>query len=384
VAPTAGPTETPTAVVVAPSWYIVPSPSPSVDNELAGVECSAANDCWAVGTYNPDNATGAKTLTEHWNGTAWTVVSAPDTQRGGDGLNAVACPSVNDCWAVGGGEGYGSDTLIEHWDGSTWKAVASPNTSNGGQLAAIQCPTAWDCWSVGWHASTGARDGGTPIEHWDGSTWTIAASPGQNPGAPSASVGFDALDGIACTSTSNCWAGGDIDTTNGTHSLMEQWDGTAWRIAITANPGTYNDSFTDVTCVSSSDCWAVGGGTGVQSGFFQRWNGVAWVVVPGPSTPGSLAAFSTVRCLTADSCLAVGTSIVTGTTPTVIAAAAWNGQTWTSEAIPSPVLPTPTESQSSDAPSISQLTCLPPAFCVAVGSVADGSTGNHSLVVTLS
>ncbi len=355
-----------------------------MDNELAGVECTASNDCWAVGTYNADNATGAKTLTEHWNGAAWRVVSAPDSLPDGDGLNAVACPAANDCWAVGGGEGYGSDTLIEHWDGNAWKAVASPNTSNGGQLAAIQCPTASDCWTVGWHGSPGPRVGGTLIEHWDGSTWTITASPGQNPGAPTASIGIDALGGIACTSTSNCWASGEVETSNGSRSLMEQWDGTAWRIGTTPDPDTYNNSLADVTCVSSSDCWTVGGGTGVQAGFFENWNGAAWVVVPGPSTPGSLAVFSTVRCLTADSCWALGTSVVSGKTPTVIAAASWNGQSWTSEAVPSPVMPTQTASQSPDAPSMSQMTCLPPAFCVAVGSAPHGSAGNDTLVEVLS
>lgn len=68
--PSLTPSESPSVAATLTQWRLVRSPSPSVDNQLAGVACTASDNCWAVGTYNGDNSTGAKTLTEHWNGVA--------------------------------------------------------------------------------------------------------------------------------------------------------------------------------------------------------------------------------------------------------------------------------------------------------------------------
>src|SRR5439155_1154444 len=46
-----------------PAWSIVPSPNTSTaqNNRLAGVTCTSASDCWAVGQYS-----FGQTLIEHW------------------------------------------------------------------------------------------------------------------------------------------------------------------------------------------------------------------------------------------------------------------------------------------------------------------------------
>src|SRR5207247_1119895 len=52
-----------------PGWAIVTSPNTSASGQdiLYGVACAAADDCWAVGSYQ--NALGhLQTLTERWNG----------------------------------------------------------------------------------------------------------------------------------------------------------------------------------------------------------------------------------------------------------------------------------------------------------------------------
>src|SRR5579863_7770418 len=64
------------------SWQIVSSPSPgSVYNDLWGVAAISHSDAWAVGgsginttnTYPLNSA-----LTEHWDGTQWSVIPSPE------------------------------------------------------------------------------------------------------------------------------------------------------------------------------------------------------------------------------------------------------------------------------------------------------------------
>lgn len=164
----------------------MPSPSPGPAG-LAAVAATAGNDAWAVGSYL--NGTGAhRTLIGHWNGTAWKVVPSPDPAGGAsptDTLAAVAALSRTNAWAVGFSEKTTTDfrTLIEHWNGSTWSVVASPNTGSGANtLAAIAAVNASDIWAVGaQRASQGARFR-TLTEHWNGHTWTIAPSPSPGQG----------------------------------------------------------------------------------------------------------------------------------------------------------------------------------------------------------
>ncbi len=72
------------------------SPSPGSVNDLNGVASVSANDVWAVGDTNQ------QTLTEHWNGTAWSVVTSPNPSASQNILDAAAAdPSSDQAWAVG-------------------------------------------------------------------------------------------------------------------------------------------------------------------------------------------------------------------------------------------------------------------------------------------
>jgi len=81
----------------------------------------ASNDIWAVGvTRNPDYGIRNRTLTEHWDGNAWTVVRSP--RQGVDVDNdfwSVVAFDPNNVWAVGA-VGIDPDfaPLIEKWDGT--------------------------------------------------------------------------------------------------------------------------------------------------------------------------------------------------------------------------------------------------------------------------
>ncbi len=86
----------------------------------------SANDVWAVGYTSPPQTQ----LIEHWNGTQWSIINSPKVTGGLFG--GVAAISSNDVWVVG----YksfktklekGQETLTEHWNGTTWSIVPSPN-----------------------------------------------------------------------------------------------------------------------------------------------------------------------------------------------------------------------------------------------------------------
>src|SRR5205807_6455954 len=70
---------------------------------LYGVTCVSASDCWAVGFSQSLVGTSNinQTLIERWDGTAWAIVSSPNTAALSNYLDGVTCVSASDCWTVG-------------------------------------------------------------------------------------------------------------------------------------------------------------------------------------------------------------------------------------------------------------------------------------------
>ncbi len=58
-----------------------PQPRVRSSNFLNGVAAVSANDMWAVGDYESSGSL-LQTLTEHWNGTVWSVVPSPSPDLG--------------------------------------------------------------------------------------------------------------------------------------------------------------------------------------------------------------------------------------------------------------------------------------------------------------
>ena len=146
------------------------------------------------------------TLAEHWNGHKWRVVPSPSPGGADNILLAVAAVSAHDVWAVGSFvvSGFGpSQTLIEHWNGTSWSVVASPSpgTDNGLKGAAIISGA--DIWAVGFTATSNFVDQ-TLIEQWNGSSWSVVPS-------PSPSTIFNILNAAAADKTTGqAWAVGDF------------------------------------------------------------------------------------------------------------------------------------------------------------------------------
>ncbi len=151
------------------AWSVAAAPALPDDAFLFGVAASSATDAWAVGEL------GERALALHWNGTAWSQVAvAPPS--GESRFEAVAVTSATDVWAVGQ-QRSGATTLVEHFDGTAWSVVPSANgTATNNTLAAVTVLGAKDVWAVGFGTNLGAFQS-TLTEHWDGTAWTLVPSP---------------------------------------------------------------------------------------------------------------------------------------------------------------------------------------------------------------
>jgi len=285
--PALSPTPTPTPVPVTGTWQVVPSPIIDVSKSTFGARLNAvavvsASDVWAVG-YGPQPggpAYAKQTLIEHWDGTRWSIVPSPNppstySEVELDGVFALA---TNDVWAVGYGDNPSAVvspadiTLTEHWNGTSWSLVPSPNPDQDeNQLHSIAGVASTDLWAVG-----GRGDGNTCcpveslIEHWNGTSWSVLSNPGRN-----------SLQGVTALATNNVWAVGLAAAGGG--DIIEHWDGTAW--TTVASPSEYGDSISlrAVTAVSATDVWAVGDLQDTYNNRYysvtEHWDGAAWTAV---------------------------------------------------------------------------------------------------------
>ncbi len=316
-----------------PVWSVASSPNvlDLANGELRGVSCVSASFCMAVGDY--EYAAG-QTFAEVWNGSTWSIVPTASKDIS-DILFGVSCVSASFCTAAGQySTGTVSSpgvarTLIETWNGSGWSLAASPNNgADGNFLQGVSCVSAGSCTAVGHYDNASGVDV-TLVESWNGSTWSIV--PSRNRG-----TGGDSLDGVSCLSADACTAVGSFTALpEGTaETLVETWNGTAW--STVASPGKFQGGggLNAVSCVSASSCTAVGeyesatGGTGAT--LVVSWNGTAWSQVSSPDSGTASNYLDGVSCVTASFCVAVGT----GSASTL--AETWNGSTWSIGSTPDP------------------------------------------------
>lgn len=194
-------------------------------------------------------------MIEHWNGTAWKVQASSNPGGAFDVLDGIAAASSSRAWAVGSYENAGvNQTLIEYWNGMAWKVQASPNVGTGENvLVAAAATSGANAWAVG-HYHTGTHDA-TLIERWNGISWKRVPSPN-----PEGSTSDNLLFGVAATSATSAWAVGYHDNGTTVLSLVEHWNGTAWRRVPTPSPGGPGNTstFWGVAGTNCGNAWAVG------------------------------------------------------------------------------------------------------------------------------
>jgi alpha-tubulin suppressor-like RCC1 family protein len=121
-------------------------------NELTGVTAVSADDVWASGYEgNVDQQNLSDPYVLHWNGTAWSLTRVPNAGTEGSKLLGITALSATGIWAAGQtGEDDGSLlSLTEHFNGTAWSAVPSldpgelpPGIDNGFSAIASASPHA--------------------------------------------------------------------------------------------------------------------------------------------------------------------------------------------------------------------------------------------------
>jgi hypothetical protein len=237
-------------------WKAVATAKAWNGSRFSGVTALSSSDVWAVGTGAPPGDPVAGTLTEHFDGSAWTLVPSPDPGSEINTLAAVAAAAPDDVWAVGStsDDRMGTDTLIEHWDGSAWSVVPSPDGVSFGEndLAAIGVVSPSDVWAVGWTFRNGVGYGDL-IEHWDGAAWALVAGP--RPGGREREI-----LGVAAVTTSRVWAVGYRLASQPNYATMiDRWNGSGWRKARSPSPGAVQNFLAGASTIPGTNAaWAVG------------------------------------------------------------------------------------------------------------------------------
>jgi photosystem II stability/assembly factor-like uncharacterized protein len=224
-------------------------------------------------------------------------------------LDAVACPTVSVCIAVGGAGGV----EVSRTAGRTWSAVTVPTRH---YLYGVACDDPAHCVAVG--------DDGTALVTGDGgSSWKSYPT----------GVGIP-LSSVACPGDSRCYAVGDADTVIATDDGGAHWQRQLEGTGVVDG----------VACSTPTRCAAV---TSSAVANLATSDGSTWkpVTVPFPSLDG-LAPLNGVGC-SGSTCVAVGGH-------GLIASSLRGGATWSAD-------------QSPTSDSLMAAACRSPLACVAVG-----------------
>jgi len=279
-------------------------------------------DVWAVGT---STSSSSQTLTEHWDGSVWSIVPSPNApQSTFDSFVAVTALSSRDVWAAGEYDTQADFNqtlphgLTEHWDGQQW-SVGPPSKHD---ITAISSAPSFgnNFWLVGHHTQFFCRlplgCGGDAFAYrWNGRAWKETAVQEPTGGEPVA--GFNGVQALADGAV---WAVGYVWRQYGTSDLIERWSSRVWSVIAS---GVFPHAFlTAVSGKSDSDIWVIGNTTEFDA-IAGHWNGTAWTRYP---LGKSGAAFAIVE-VSANDVWAVGSNGQT-------AIEHWDGVRW--KIVPSP------------------------------------------------
>ena len=263
--------------------------------------------------------------------TAWTTLSTPNRGAIANEIFGTAALSPSSAWAVGSwydGPTAAPRTLVQRWNGAAWSTVASPNaTSFYNELHDVDASSATNAWAVGYANGTSGVNGqptNALAMRWNGTAWSIVATP--QPGAQARE-----LYGVKAFSAADVWAvGWYYETLFTVDTLALHWNGSAWSQTPAPGPGTRGNSLTAVSGVAPNDVWAVGtyNDTGDRRGLVHplamHYDGTTWTSTPMPQTAagGYLRA---VTALAANDVWAVGSKNGYSTP----LAYHWDGSAWT-------------------------------------------------------
>lgn len=293
--------------------------------------------------------------------TRWTIVKTPTYAGGSAGqLEAISCPAVKSCFAVGyggnrSGSGFGIEQpLIEHWDGTQWWELQAPiyTREPRARLVSISCTSDVFCMAVGSGLNSASTTSLALAERWNGHSWSVV---------PTVDVGGSVLTAVACAGPLDCSAVGYSAGTSGTEPLIEHYSGGGFSLQVIAH--VTQTVLTSISCTKTGYCEAAGysnvGGT-TRGRVVSSPNGRSWTEqAPLPNFPGSSSGIylKAIACTGASACLVVGLGS-DGTTVTGISEQK-KGSKWT--------LVKAAKAGGAHYTALSAVTCASSSDCIAVG-----------------
>jgi hypothetical protein len=251
----------------------LPAGASGVLNAIGG---SGPDDLWAVGYTLSADQSQESLLIAHYNGTQWKSVPFPTQDSACDpGLSdcfldatAVAASAPGNAWLAGNVEQpNATQHLLAHWNGTSWtlatapclegtaQAACDPEGTDLNELTGLTVLSPTDAWASGSEGNVNDENFHIPyVLHWNGTSWSLAKTP--NRGGEGS-----LLNAISAVSASDVWAVGQTQQLNGAiQTLTEQFNGTAWAVVASPSPGSKptDDSLDAVASAGSGQVFAAG------------------------------------------------------------------------------------------------------------------------------
>ncbi|MCW2869735.1 alkaline phosphatase family protein [Actinacidiphila oryziradicis] len=253
----------------------------------------------AVTTPTPTPAEPVSRVTSTPSSAGWSVQGAPIIGKGDNTFGSVAAVSPTDVWAVGNylpdAAGSNKDATLSmaaHYDGTRWTSTPTPNSGPNFNTLFGAAATPGRAWAVG-VALDSQYQAHSLVEAWNGSAWKIAATPKLN-------TQRDILYSATAVSASDVWAVGEQQDRGGRFgTLIEHWNGTRWSAVPSPDPGSTGNQLYGVAAAGPDNVWAVGQRNDATTDrpLVEHWDGRHWhtVAVPSAATTGAVLQAVTVH-----------------------------------------------------------------------------------------
>jgi len=201
--------------------------------------------------------------------------------------------------------------LILHWNGTSWSPAALSGVSGPGGLTSVAAASPRDAWAVGTDSS------GAVVLHWNGKKWYTVSFPDQATAIVSS---------VAVAPDGTAWLAGGVPNSSGDYqSLVEEWNGNAWRVV---NTGLDGGALSLVRVAASGDVFVAGPGV-TSNNLVAYEHGGTWTSLPAPP----LDSVNDVLAVSGTDVWAVGLFLTTTTGSTPAEICNWNGSTWSTVSV---------------------------------------------------
>lgn len=337
-------------------------------------------------------------VTVNWGTGLTAAVPANAAADPGAILNAISCPAVGSCGAVGQ---YQDNTgqpngLVFSEAGGRWGTGVEallPATANANadvNLGAVSCSSTGFCTALGSYVDYAGNTEGLIVGEFGGN-WVRGFEVVHPQGVNVTTNADIALNSVSCPTNNSCAVVGTyLDNTGHPEGLlMTKASGTWSASAKAALPGDAGPQPTvalnSVSCPAAGECDAVGSyidGAGHTQGLLLTETGGVWGTGIAASLPGDAGTnpsvdLTSVSCPAVGECDAVGTyQSTSGTTEGLVLTK--TGGAWTT-AITSPV---PADAAPDPAVSLNSVSCASAGNCDAVGSYNDENGNLQGVLLT--